>query len=103
MELVEDGSAGKELPSASAAAMVAFVRIIGLKTGDAQRLVVKDPNGNVIAENQAAQLQSNKAQYILFTGRKRPANGWDRGTYKATYVVEHDGRVVLKKELELTL
>ena len=40
---------------------------------------------------------------MLFTGKKRPATGWDRGTYKATYVVERDGRVVLKKDMELTL
>jgi Peptidase family M23 len=103
MELVEDGSAGQELPSAGAPAMVAFVRAIGLKTGDAQRLIIKDPAGKTIAENRAAQLQSNKAQYMLFTGRKRPANGWDRGTYKATYIVEQEGRVVLTKELEFTL
>lgn len=103
MELVEDGSAGRELPSASAAAMVAFVRVIGLKKGDAQRLIIEDPAGKAIAENRTAQLESNKAQYMLFTGRKRPANGWDRGRYKATYVVERDGQVVLKKELELVL
>lgn len=103
MELIEDGSADKELPSAGAAAIVAFVRAIGLKTGDAQRLVIKDPTGNVIAENRASQLEKDKAQFMLFTGRKRPTSGWDRGTYKATYVVERDGRVVLKKDLELTL
>ncbi|WP_246174998.1 M23 family metallopeptidase [Bradyrhizobium paxllaeri] len=103
MELVEDGSAGKELPSASAPAMVAFVRVIGLKAGDAQRLVIEDPTGQAIAENRAALLESNKAQYMLFTGRKRPANGWHRGTYKASYVVERDGRVVLRKELEFIL
>ena len=103
MELIEDGSADKELPSASAAAIVAFVRVIGLKTGDAQQLAIKDPLGNVIAENRAPQLQTNKAQFMLFTGKKRPATGWDRGTYKATYVVERDGRVVLKKDMELTL
>ena len=103
MELVEDGSAGKELPSASAGAIVAFVRVIGLKTGDTQRLVIKDPTGNVFAENRAAQLDKNKAQYLLFTGKKRPANGWDRGTYRATYVVERDGQVVLTKELEHNL
>jgi hypothetical protein len=103
MELIEDGSAGKELPSASAAAIVAFVRAIGLKAGDAQRLIIKDPVGNVMAENRAAQLETNKAQYMLFAGRKRPATGWERGTYKATYVVERDGRIVLKKDLELTL
>ncbi|MEH2524496.1 MULTISPECIES: M23 family metallopeptidase [unclassified Bradyrhizobium] len=103
MELIEDGSADKESPSAGAAAIVAFVRVIGLKTGDAQQLVIQDPLGNVVAENRAPQLQANKAQFLLFTGRKRPAAGWDRGTYKATYVVERDGRVVLKKDMEFTL
>jgi hypothetical protein len=103
MELVEDGSAGKELPSASAPAIVAFVRVIGLKTGDTQRLVIKDPTGNVIAENRASQLDKNKAQFLLFAGRKRPATGWDRGTYKAMYVVERDGQVVLQRDLEFGL
>jgi hypothetical protein len=103
MELIEDGSAGKELPSANAPAIVAFVRVIGLKTGDTQRLVIKDPIGNVIAENRASQLDKNKAQFLLFTGKKRPAMGWERGTYKAMYVVERDGRVVLQRDLEFTL
>jgi hypothetical protein len=103
MELVEDGSAGKELPSASAPAIIAFVRVIGLKTGDTQRLVIKDPTGNVIAENRASQLDKNKAQFLLFAGRKRPATGWDRGTYKAMYVVERDGQVVLQRDLEFGL
>jgi Peptidase family M23 len=103
MELIEDGSAGKELPSASAAAIVAFVRVIGLKTGDAQHLAIQDAAGKIIAENRVPQLQTNKAQYMLFTGRKRPSTGWERGPYKATYVVERDGRVVLTKDMELTL
>ena len=103
MQAVEDGNAGTELPSAGAPAIVAFIRAIGLKTGDAQRLVIKDPGGNVIAENRPSQLEGNKAQYLLFAGRKRPANGWDRGTYKASYVVERNGQVVLTKELELPL
>ena len=103
MESIEDGSADKDVPSAGAAAIVAFIRVIGLKTGDAQQLAIKDPLGNVIAENRGPQLQASKAQFMLFTGRKRPATGWDRGTYKATYIVERDGRVVLKKDMELTL
>ncbi|WP_245283834.1 M23 family metallopeptidase [Bradyrhizobium sp. Cp5.3] len=103
MELIEDGSAERERPSASSLAIVAFVRAIGLKAGDAQWLVVKDPLEHVIAENRAAPLQGNKAQIMLFAGKKRPPGGWDHGTYKATYVVERDGQVVLKKELELVL
>ncbi len=54
-------------------------------------------------KTEAAPLQSNKAQYMLFAGKKRPPNGWDRGTYKATYTVEREGQVVLEKRLELTL
>jgi hypothetical protein len=103
MELVEDGGAGKELPSVSAPAIVAFVRVVGLKAGDTQRLVIKDPTGNVIAENRASQLDKNKALFLLFAGKKRPATGWDRGAYKAMYVVERDGRVVLQRDLEFTL
>ncbi|MVT75769.1 peptidoglycan DD-metalloendopeptidase family protein [Bradyrhizobium cajani] len=103
MELIEDGSAERQTPSASSMAIVAFVRAIGLKAGDAQWLVIKGPLENVIAENRSAPLQGNKAQFMLFAGKKRPPGGWDRGTYKATYVIERDGQVVLKKDLELTL
>ncbi|MGY3619725.1 M23 family metallopeptidase [Bradyrhizobium sp. USDA 10063] len=103
MELIEEASAEGQSVSANSPALVAFVRAIGLKAGDAQGLVIKDPQGQVLAENRAVPLQSNKAQYMLFAGRKRPPNGWDRGTYMATYTVERDGQVVLQKQLELRL
>ena len=102
MESIEDGSAARTLPSFDAPAIVVFVRAIGLKRADAQHLVIKGPAGNVIAENRASQLDRDKAQFMLFAGRKRPASGWDRGTYKASYVVERDGRTVLQKDLEFT-
>jgi hypothetical protein len=103
MELIEDGSAESQKPSAGSMAIVAFVRAIGLKAGDAQWLVIKDPLDNVIAENRSAPLQANKAQFMLFAGKKRPPGGWERGSYKATYVVERDGQIVLRKDLELML
>ncbi|MFC7698285.1 M23 family metallopeptidase [Bradyrhizobium sp. GCM10028915] len=102
MEFIEDGRTdAAELPSATSAAIVAFVRIIGLKSGDLQRLVVSSPSGNVIAQDNATPVEHNKAQAFLFTGRKRPANGWDLGTYKAEYTVEHAGQVVLRELWEL--
>ena len=103
MDFIENGKADTEIPSADAAAIVAFVRAIGLKVGDVQRLVVNDPAGKIIAVNSAAPLESNKAQFLLFAGRKRPATGWGQGTYKAEYTIERDGQVVLKRVLELTL
>ena len=101
MDLIEDGKAGMELPSANAPAIVAFVRAIGLKSGDVQWFAVRDPRGHIIAETRTAPLERNKAQIMLFAGRKRPAGGWGHGTYKATYTVEHDGQVVLERDLEL--
>jgi hypothetical protein len=103
MELIEATGAEGQPPSTSSPALVAFVRAIGLKAGDAQGLVIKDPQGQVVAENRTAPLQSNKAQYMLFAGKKRPPNGWDHGAYRATYTVERDGKVVLEKQLELRL
>src|SRR5262249_58980799 len=100
MELIEAAGAEGQIPSADSPALVAFVRAIGLKAGDTQGLVIRDPQGQVLADNRAAPLQSNKAQYMLFAGKKRPPSGWDHGTYKATYTVERDSQVVLQRQLE---
>lgn len=102
MDMIENGNAEKSLPSVDSPAIVAFIRTLGLKAGDEQWLAVTNPAGNVIAENRAVPLNNNKAQVMLFAGRKRPEKGWDQGTYKATYVVKRDGEVVLKKEFELS-
>lgn len=101
MEAIESGDAGKEI-SREAPALVVFIRAMGLKTGDVQKLVLQSPSGQVIAENRAAPLEANKAQVMLFAGRKRPPNGWDAGVYRAKYIVEHDGKVVLDKDLSYT-
>lgn len=103
MDLIENGEAGKTPPSAGAPAMVAFVRAIGLKIGDAQSLVVRNPAGHVIAENRAQPLRKNMAQVMVFAGKKRPSSGWDRGAYTATYVVEHNGQVMLEQGLAFDL
>lgn len=102
MDLVEDGSAEKRRPSIEAPMIVAFIRTIGLKAGDVQWLSVTNPAGHVMADNRAAPIDKNKAQVMLFAGRKRPANGWDHGVYKAVYTVKRDGEVVLTKDFEFT-
>lgn len=103
MEAIESGDAEKEISSPDAPALVVFIRAIGLKAGDIQKLALRDPSGQVIAENRAQALGTNKAQVMLFAGRKRPPNGWDAGIYRARYTVERDGRVVLEKDVAHTL
>jgi len=86
-------------PSAhSAAAIIAFVRSLGLKSGDRQTLSVRAPDGRILAEHRTEPLDKNMAQTMIFAGRKRPESGWDRGQYRATYTVELEGRIVLQRD-----
>jgi hypothetical protein len=103
MERIESGEAGRDLLSANVPAMVVFVRAIGLKSGDVQQLALRNPSGQIIAENRAAALETSKAQVMLFAGRRRPSNGWDAGIYRAKYVVERDGHIVLEKDFDYSL
>jgi hypothetical protein len=103
MEQIESGEAGRTLPGPESEALVAFVRAIGLKTGDMQRLTVRLPSGQVLADSQLDPLESNKAQVFLFAGKKRPVGSWPRGTYQAQYSVTRDGRIVLERSFSLTM
>jgi hypothetical protein len=42
----------------------------------------------------------NKAQVLLFGGRKRPPLGWQAGTYRARYRVTRGNENVLEKSFE---
>jgi hypothetical protein len=44
-------------------------------------------------------LDLNKAQVMLFAGRKRPPDGWPPGQYQARYSVTKESRVVLEQTL----
>lgn len=100
MDVVE--TIGDEQLTADTPALVAFIRAIGLRAGDAQRLTLKNPLGQTIAENRIT-LDKDKAQSLLFTGKRKPERGWDTGSYVATFVVERDARIVLQKSFEITL
>jgi hypothetical protein len=57
---IEFGQTGSV--SIKAQAIVTFVREIGLKLGDTQRLSIKGPNGQPLAERTEKSLDRNKAQ-----------------------------------------
>jgi hypothetical protein len=99
-EAVETGETTRRQPTIASEAIVAFVRAIGLKSGDVQLLTMRDPAGQVIAENRSAPLASNKAQVVLYTGRKRLEGNWDRGRYTATYAISSDGQTLFTKQFE---
>lgn len=60
-------------PTRASAALIAVVQAIGLEAGDMQSLSLTGPDGAVLADNRAALLDRDKAQWIMFTGKKRRA------------------------------
>ena len=100
MEAVEAGAIAP--PGIDSPALVAYGRAIELEVGDEVTLRLTGPDGAVLAQQQM-RLDHDKAQSLLFAGRKRPAGGWVRGAYRADYTVNRGGRTVLSQSASLGL
>ena len=103
MEQVEAGDSANLRPEREATALVAFVRAIGLRRSDVQRLSITAPDGRTFVDQTEEPLERDKAQFLLFAGKKRPAGGWKPGSYRATYSVTRDGKVLLQRTFEVSL
>ena len=104
MEAVEAGAADSfAAAGADAAAIVAYVRSIGLKAADVQELLVHAPDGSILVDHRADALSRNEAQSLLFVGKKRPPGGWPAGVYRASYRVLAHGAPVLERSFSLPL
>ena len=100
MEAVEAGEVSAPVRDTP---LVAYVRTIGPKTGDVQKLVVTGPAGQTVVENSAKPLDRDKAQWLMFVGKKAPAGGWPQGNYRATYTITNGGNVVLERSFAIDL
>jgi hypothetical protein len=100
MEAIEAGAARAR---GDPAALVAWVRSIGLKSADVQELMLTAPDGETLLDHRARPLERNEAQSLLFAGKKRPASGWPAGVYRATYRVLVAGAPVLERSFSLAL
>jgi hypothetical protein len=78
-------------------ALVFWADVFGVQAGDEQRMSIAGPGGKVIHDN-ASTLKSGKVSWFAFSGRKRPAEGWQAGTYRGTYTLLRNGAVVARLE-----
>jgi murein DD-endopeptidase MepM/ murein hydrolase activator NlpD len=81
LEELEQGKTGKEQPSNDWPALVAYAWAINLKQGDVLTISLNGPEG--LDAGNSITLDRNKAQYMLFSGKKRPPGGWPKGEYVA--------------------
>lgn len=101
MEAIEAG--GLVPASRDGPVLIAFVRALGLRAGDVEELIVTAPDGRVWAEGRGQPLAGDRAQQMLFTGRRRRADAWPEGTWTARYRVRAGGAVVLEHRMEIRL
>ena len=87
MAEVENQQPGEATPTSESPALIAYVRMIGLEAGDTAHIVLRAPDGTVIAEKRLPALERAQAQTLTLIGRKRPGASWPAGTYRAEYQV----------------
>lgn len=103
MDQVEADDGAKLAPGLEGAALVAFARAIGLKRGDVLRLSITGPDGRTFVDKTEEPLERDKAQVLIFVGKKRPPEGFRPGAYRAEYFVIRDGKVLLQRTFEVSL
>ncbi|MBU6156780.1 MAG: peptidoglycan DD-metalloendopeptidase family protein [Alphaproteobacteria bacterium] len=90
-------------PTSVSPALVAWVRVLGVRAGDVETLAVTDPLNADFATSGPKTLERNKAQWLSYAGRKRDTPSWPLGNYKARYTLKRDGKVILEREFSFSL
>ena len=83
-------------------ALVAYGWWINLQKGDRVFTRMSGPNG-IRAKNTSKPLNRDKAQYVQFAGKKRPADGWPVGRYISEVAIIRNGTRILEQRKTLDL
>lgn len=83
--------------------LIAWVRAIGLRAGDVEEMEVTGPDGRIWSQARGETLPGDRAQQMLFSGRRLRDAGWPGGRYTARYRVLAGGEVVLEHRIALSL
>lgn len=102
MEMIETGEI-QDKQVAPKEPLLAYVRIIGLKAGDVQSLVIRNPSGAEIVNHSAKPLDGDRAQQFISAGRRAQANAWPPGSYTAVFTLTRGGKPVLTKTFTATM
>lgn len=100
---IETGEVKRSMPRSQSAAIVAYVRAIGLQADDELALELRSPEGQVIAEYRAPKLPRDQAQYFISAGRKRAGPTWPVGSYRATFVLRRQGAEIARRSFQVNI
>lgn len=94
-EAVKAGLPAAPELSADSPALVGWVYGFGLRAGDTVEISIDGPHGFHFEHKGLA--DASKVLFYRYSGKKRPAEGWPRGTYEAQVTLLRDGEVIAQK------
>ncbi len=93
-----EGGEALQIPfSTSAPAIIIYARFINLERGDKISFEILGPSGELI-KNITDPLERNKAHYVAYSGKKRPKDGWEEGSYKGKVKLLREGETIIMQE-----
>lgn len=89
-------------PTQASGALVAYVRVLGVRAGDVETMSIVGPDGSALGAKGPVALTAPKVQWLSFVGRKRGSSApWPAGRYQAKYKLERDGRILVDEQMSL--
>ena len=77
------------------APIVAYIWVINLEKGDVIDIELTTEGKTLVGNSET--LDRNKAQFMLFAGKKAPPGGWPEGTYAAAVEIRRGGVPVINE------
>ena len=90
-----------QAPASGSPALVAYVRVLGVRAGDLETLSVTGPAGAEFGSKGPVAIKAPKAEWLSFFGRKRRDDLWPKGEYRATYRLERDGNLLIEEQFSV--
>lgn len=94
MRGIERGMPRLSIANDETQALVFYFRTIWVRSGDRFRIDILDSKGGTFVKRISTPIDRDKAQYMIFSGKKRPETGWPKGLYKARGQVLRGGKPV---------
>jgi hypothetical protein len=83
---IENGDFGKSEAAVDVPVFIYWVKMYGMRPGDRSEVLVKFPDGSVLARSAEVHKGRHKAQWYTFVGKRRPKSGsWPSGRYSGQY------------------
>ncbi len=91
---LESGKRSKEVLDPTAPALFFWSYYIGSRKGDQVTLLLKDPDGKILASHKAKPRPKHQITHTPFIGKKKPRSGWKRGLYRGEITIDRDGTLI---------